>query len=405
MKLNNEKAQQLKKEFPIFKKKLIYLDNASTTQKPKALINAIKNFYENTNANIHRGVYKISEEATQKFENTRTQISKFLNAKPNEIIFTKNTTESINLLSYSISNLIKGKNKILLTEMEHHSNLIPWQQLAKRKKMKLEFIKIKPDFTLDYKDAEQKITEDTAILSLTHISNSLGTINNIKKLIKLAKAKNIITILDAAQSVPHMPIDVKELNIDFLAFSAHKMLGPTGIGILYGKETLLEKLEPFNFGGNMIREVTYKDAKWNSIPLKFEAGTQNIAGIISFSESINFLKNIGLTNIMKWEKQLLKYTLEKIRQIKNIQIYNPGISKSSGILSFNLKNIHPHDVAALLANKNICVRAGHHCNMPLMTKLNLYGTCRISFYLYNTFQDIDILINEIKKVQNLFENA
>lgn len=405
MKINNSIAKQLKKDFPIFqnKKNLIYLDSAATTQKPKQVIEKIKEFYENSNANIHRGVYSLSEEATELYEQARKTIAEFINASPEEIIFTRSTTESLNFLSYTISSILpKEKNEIVLTEMEHHSNLVPWQQLAKRENFKLKFIKIKVDFTLDLEDAKRKITDKTAIVSISHISNSLGTINLIEKVIEIAKQKEAITIIDAAQSVPHMKIDVKKIGCDFLAFSGHKVLGPFGIGVLYGKEELLNKLPPFEFGGGMIKKVSLDQSEFANIPEKFEAGTPNVSGVIGLAEAINYLNKIGMKNVEDWEKQLLKYTIEGIKKIDEIEIYNPSSEKSSGILSFNIKKIHPHDIASMLNDYGIAVRAGHHCNMPLMKKLEISGTVRVSFYLYNIFEDIDRLIEGIKKVKEKF---
>ena len=402
--INDKTAKKLKKDFPIFKnnKDLIFLDNASTTQKPKQVINAIKEFYKNSNANIHRGVYKLSQKATEKYENSKKTVAKFINSSPEEIIFTKSTTEGINSLAYTLPSIFpNGKNEIVLTEMEHHSNLIPWQQLAKRKKMKLKFIKVKNDFTLDMKDAKSKVTNKTAILSVVHVSNSLGTINPIKELIKIAKKKNTLTIIDAAQSVPHMKVDVKNLDCDFLVFSGHKMLGPLGIGVLYGKKHLLEKLQPFNFGGGMIKKVSLENAEWNSIPEKFEAGTQNIAGAVGLTEAIKYIKKIGIKNIEKREKELMKYSLKKLKKIKGIKIYNSE-KNTSGILSFNLKNIHPHDIASLLDDYEIAIRAGHHCAMPLMKKLGIFGTVRIGFYFYNTKEDINKLIKSLNKINKKF---
>ncbi len=407
--LNNSTAKKLKEDFPIFKnnKNLIYLDNAATSQRPKQVIDSIKDFYENSNANINRGLYTLSEEATKKYNESRKIISDFINANEKEIIFTRNTTESINLLSYTIKSIIpKGKDEIVLTEMEHHSNLIPWQQLAKRNNMKLKFIKIKSDFTLDIEDAKQKITDKTAILSIVHISNTLGTINPVKELIKIAKekGKNILTIVDAAQSISHIKIDVEDLDCDFLAFSSHKMLGPTGIGVLYGKISLLEKLEPFNFGGGMIKSVSYEDAIWNTVPEKFEAGTQNIGETIGLAEAIEYIKKIGINNIEKWERELMIYALEKIKKIEGIKIYNAGIKNTSSILSFNLKNIHSHDIASLLNDYGIAIRAGHHCAMPLMKKLGISGTARASLCFYNTYEDIDKFVKALNEINKKFNN-
>ena len=402
MKITNEKAKDIRKDFPIFNNKsLIYLDNAATTQKPGVVIKAINDFYKNENANIHRGVYKLSEQATIRYEEAHKIVAEFINADSQEIIFTRSATESINLLAYTLGSLINRK-EIVLTEMEHHSNLVPWQQLAKRNGLKIKFIKIKDDFTLDYEDAKQKITNKTAILSISHISNALGTINDVKKLIKLGKRVDAITIVDAAQSAAHIKIDVKDLDCDFLAFSSHKMLGPTGIGALYGRKELLEKMTPFNFGGDMIKKVTYENAEWNALPMKFEAGTQNISGAIGFAEAIKYLKNIGMENIEKWEKELLKYALNKIKDIKDIKIYNAGVKNSAGILSFNLNEVHAHDVASLMGDEGVCIRGGHHCAMPLMEKLGITGTSRVSFYMYNTFEDVDLFIEALKNTKGVF---
>jgi len=404
MKLMTKQILNLRKDFPIFwNPRLIYLDSASTTQKPQIMIETLKNFYEKENANIHRGVYTLSEIATEKFEKVREIIARFINAEKDEIVFTKNTTESLNLLSYSIKDIIpENKNEIVLTEMEHHSNLIPWQQMARRNNMKLKFIPIK-NFELDYEKAREIITERTAIVSVTHVSNVLGTVNLIDKIINISKEKSAITIIDAAQSVPHLKIDVKKLDCDFLAFSGHKVYGPLGVGILYGKKELLEKLPPFLTGGGMIEEVNYDNVTWNRAPLKFEAGTQNIGGVIAFGEVIKYLEELGLDNIYEYERELLIYALEKLNEIKNIEIYNPGIDKSLALISFNIKRIHPHDVASILNEYDIAIRAGHHCCMPLMKKLGISGTCRISLSFYNTKKDIDMLIKGIEKVQEVFK--
>lgn len=393
---------ELRKDFPIFERKihgksLVYLDNAATTQKPKAVIGKIKRFYEQTNANVHRGVYTLGQEATEAYDKAHEVVAKFINASPQEIIFTSGTTASMNLLSYTLGPLLKGKN-IVLTEMEHHSNLVPWQQLAKRNGMKLVFIKMKDDFTLDYEDA--KITEDTALISVSHVSNTLGTINDVKKLVELGKQNGAITIVDAAQSAAHIPIDVKDIGCDFLAFSGHKMLGPTGIGVLYGRKELLEKMQPFHFGGDMIRKVEFEDSEWNELPTKFEAGTPNISGAVGLAAAINYIENVGLQNIAEWEKKLTKYALEKLRTVEGIKIYHPD--GGAGIISFNLEGIHPHDTASLLDDEGIAIRGGHHCTMPLMQVLGVEGTSRASFCIYNTFEDVDRLVEGLKKTQRVF---
>ena len=392
-----------KNQFPIFEnqKNIVYLDSAATTQKPKGVIERINNFYKNENSNIHRGLYKLSENATKEYENSRKIIAKFINANPNEIIFTKGTTESINLLAYTIQEILpKDKNEIVLTELEHHSNIVPWQQLEKAFGYKIKIIPIKKDLTLDYNTAKKIINEKTAIVSISLVSNALGTINNVKEIIKLAKKYNAITIIDAAQAIPHLKIDVKNLGCDFLAFSGHKVYGPMGIGVLYGKYNLLEKLSPFNFGGDMIKSVSFKGSKFLEPPQKFEAGTQNIPSAISLGEAINFINKLGINNIIKHEKNLLNYTYKNLKTIKGITIYNSKNSQS--IISFNLKGIHCHDVAQILGDENICIRAGHHCAMPLMAKLGVNGTCRISLGIYNTKQDIDKLIIALKKCQEVF---
>ena len=395
-----------KEDFPIFENhpELIYLDNAATSQRPKQVINSITNFYEKENANIHRGVYPLSEISTKKYDEARKKVAEFINAQKNEIIFTRNTTESINLLCHRIKALIKEeKDEILISEMEHHSNLVPWQQFAKLHGFKIKFIPVTDNHELDYEKAKELITEKTAILSVTHVSNVFGTINDIKTLINLAKEKEAITIIDAAQSLQHIKVDVKELDCDFLAFSSHKMLGPTGIGILYGKEELLNKLPPFLFGGGMISKVTYEDATWAEIPEKFEAGTQNIAEAIGFAEAINYIEKIGFEKINKHEKELITYALNELKNLDNLTIYSPDLEKNAGIISFNLKEIHPHDVASILAENNIAIRAGHHCCMPLMKKLGISGTCRASISIFNTKEDIDRLIEGIEKVKEKFK--
>src|SRR3989344_2842577 len=392
-----------KKDFPIFKNNhgLIYLDSASTSQKPKPVIKAISDFYGKENANIHRGIYALRENATKKYILARETIAKFINAETNEIIFTKNTTESINLLSNVLKEILpKGKNEIVLTEMEHHSNLVTWQEFAKKYHFKLKFIPITKNYELDYEKAKKIINDKTAILGVAHISNVFGTINNIEFLVSLAKEKKAITIIDAAQSVQHLKINVKKIGCDFLAFSGHKMFGPLGIGVLYGKKELLEKLPPFQFGGGMINSVIYEDATFLDIPEKFEAGTQNIAGAISLAEAIKYIEKIKIEKIERYEKELLDYTLKKLKSIDGIELYLP--KKQSSIISFNLFGIHQHDVSQILSDNKICIRAGHHCCMPLMKKLKIQGTCRISFSIYNTKEDIDKLIEGLKKVKRVF---
>ena len=404
--LNNKTAKKLKKDFPIFNnnKNLVYLDNAATSQRPKQVINAVVDFYEKENANPGRSLHALAEKSMQKYNEARKIVAGFLNSKSEEIIFTRNATESLNLAAHIVGSLIpNGKDEILLTEMEHHSNLVPWQQLAKSRGFNLKFVKIKSDFTLDMNDLKEKLTDKTAVFAFAYVSNVLGSINDVKLLNKIAKSKGAITVIDAAQAVQHIKIDVKKIGCDFLAFSSHKMLGPMGIGVLYGKKELLEKAEPNIFGGGMIKKVDWKDSSWHKIPEKFEAGTQNIAGSIGLVESIKYLENMGFENISKWEKELLEYGLKKMKEVPDIKIFNPGLEKSSAIISFSLSKIHPHDVAELLNRVGIAIRAGHQCAMPLMSALELPGgLCRVSFSIYNTFEDIDKLVRELKKIVEKF---
>lgn len=407
MTITNDKAKEIREDFPIFStqmygKPLVYLDNAATTQKPNLVINTVNEFYAEQNANVHRGVYYLSQEATEMYEKAHKTVAQFIGAQEQEIIFTRGTTESINLLSYTLHELIGKRKEILISEMEHHSNMVPWQQFAKRNNLTLKYISMKDNFTLDYDDAKEKITEDTAIVSVGHISNAMGTVNNIKKICTLAKDQGSLSIIDGAQGAAHTQVDVNDIGCDFYAFSGHKMLGPTGIGALYAKKDLLEKMPPFNYGGDMIRKVTYQESTWNDLPMKFEAGTPNIAGGIGFAAAVDYLQKIGMDNIQNWEKELLKYTLEKLKDMEDLEIYNPGQQNSAGILSFNLKQVHAHDVASILDIQGVCIRGGHHCAMPLMDKLNLTGTSRASFYIYNTYEDIDTLIKGLKEADATF---
>jgi len=399
--------ESISNEFPIFKRKinghnLIYLDSASTSQKPTQVINSIKEYYEKFNSNVHRGVYKISEEATLAFENSRSNVASLINSYPEEIIFTSGTTKSINMLANILSmNYLKKGDEIIITEMEHHSNLVPWQIASKLYGLKLKYVKLTNNGSIDINKLESLFTEKTKLITITHVSNVLGTINPIKEIAKIAHKHNSLILVDGAQSVPHMTIDVKSLDIDFLAFSGHKMLASTGIGILYGKKKLLESLQPSEFGGGMISNVSLNNSSWNESPWKFEAGTPNVEGAISLSTAISYLKSIGLEKIEKHEKELTKYTLEQLEKIENIKVYGP--SERSGIISFNINKLHPHDISAILDREGIAIRGGHHCAMPLMKFLRINGTARISFYLYNSFEDIDKLIKSLKTVSEVLK--
>ncbi|MEK6934716.1 MAG: cysteine desulfurase [Nanoarchaeota archaeon] len=385
-----------KDDFPLLKNRnLIYLDSAATSQKPKIVINAINDYYNNYNSNVHRGVYSISEEATLEYEKAREKVAEFVNALPSEIIFTKGTTESLNLLAYSLD--LEEGDEILISEMEHHSNLVPWQQLAKKKKLKLKYIPVNEDGDLEFKP--KLVTDKTKVISVTHVSNVLGTVNDIKNIVK--NKKKALVIIDGAQSVPHMKVDVKELGVDFLAFSAHKMFGPMGIGVLYGKLELLEKLDPFLYGGDMIKQVSFEETIFNDVPWKFEAGTPNVVGAIGLGKAIEYINEIGIENIEKHNMELGKYAIKKLKEL-GVKVYGNPKNKL-GVVSFNLNGMHPHDVSSLLDQENICIRGGHSCAMPLMKKLNVNGVCRVSFHIYNEKEDVDRLVNVLKKVLILVE--
>ena len=399
-------VEQIRKDFPILNRKihgkqLVYLDNAATSQKPRQVIEAIDDYYKNHNANIHRSIHTLGEEATQKYEEAHENVAEFINADSYQnIIFTKNTTESLNLLAYSLTSKLKKGDEIVISQMEHHSNFVPWQQLAKQRDLKLKFIKINEEGLLDAKSINESITKKTKIVSITHVSNVLGTINQIQDIAKIAHEKGALMIADGAQSAPHMPVDVKNLDVDFYAFSGHKMLGPTGIGVLYGKKELLEEMQPFLYGGEMIREVRFDDTKFNDLPWKFEAGTMNIAEGIGLSAAIDYLNNIGMEQIQKKDRELADYAMKRLKEIKDLTIYGP--KERGAVVSFNLKDIHAHDVSQILDSEGIAIRAGHHCCMPLMSVLKVPATARASFYLYNTEEEIDKLISALHKVKKIF---
>ncbi len=393
-------------KFPILKRKingkrLVYLDNSATTQKTEAVIKAITNFYENYNSNIHRSVYTISEEATLAYEETRQKVATFINAHQEEIIFTSGTTQGCNFLAYALTENLQEGDEIILSEMEHHSNLLPWQELAKRKKLSVKYVKVK-DYQLDLENLKTLLTKKTKIVSLTHVSNVLGTINPIKRIAKIVHENKSVLVVDAAQSVPHFKVDVQDLDCDFLVFSGHKMLGPTGVGVLYGKKELLKKLNPVFFGGGMVEKVNLKEAEWTDLPLRLEAGTPNVAGVIGLGVAIDTINKIGLDKIYAHEKQLTSYTLNELKKIKGIKIYGPK-QERIGVISFDIKGIHPHDLASLVSQEGVAIRAGTHCTMPLMKTLGVQGLSRVSLYLYNTKEDIDLLIKAIKKAQKVLK--
>ena len=393
-------------DFPLLQNRnLAYLDSGATTQKPIQVINTIDKFYENNNANPHRGAYSLSIEATEEYENTRTKIAKFINAKHREeIIFSKNATESLNLIAYSygMDNLEKD-DEIVLSIMEHHSNLVPWQKVAKTTGAKLNYMYINEEFELSDEEIESKITDKTKIVGITHVSNVLGTINNVEKIIKYAHKKGAIVVVDASQSIPHMKIDVQKLNADFLVFSGHKMLAPLGIGILYGKKELLNKMNPFLMGGDMIEYVYEQDTTFAPLPNKFEAGTQNVEGVIGLGAAIDYIENLGYDKIAEIEEEVVEYAREKLSELDFITLYmTPNKENHQAVISFNINGVHPHDVASILDSYGVCVRSGNHCAQPLMRFLGIDSTCRASFYFYNTKDEVDKLVEALKKAYEMF---
>jgi cysteine desulfurase/selenocysteine lyase len=403
-------ANDIKADFPILQstmngKPLVYLDSAASSQKPKQVIETLKHYYEYENANIHRGIYYLSQKATEKFEKTRIKISNFYNAQcAKAIIFTRGTTESINLVaqSWGRKNIQEG-DEIVLSIAEHHSNLVPWQILAKEKSAKLKFITLDENFQYELSNLNELITERTKIVSVSQMSNVTGSIYEVDRIIKRAHEVGAKVMLDGAQGACHLPIHLKKLDVDFYAFSGHKMLGPTGIGILYGKEEILESMPPWMGGGDMIETVGLESSTYASLPAKLEAGTPNIAGVIGLSSALDYLTELGLANIHNHEMNLMDYTLEKISEVPGITTYlSSNREQRSGVLSFNMDGIHPSDVGTVLDEEGIAIRVGHHCCQPFMKNYGILGTCRASFYLYNTYEDIDIFVDSLKKVHKLF---
>ena len=400
-------VNNFKKDFPIFENKdIAYLDSGATTQKPTSVLEAIEKFYKNENANPHRGAYGLSIEATEIYENTRDKIAKFINAKHREeIIFSKNASESLNLIAYSygLDNL-KKDDEIVLSIMEHHSNLVPWQMVAKKTESKLNYMYINDNFEISDEEIETKITDKTKIVGITHVSNVLGTINNIEKIIKYAHKKGAIVVVDGSQSIPHMEIDVQKLDADFFVFSGHKMLAPLGIGILYGKREILNKMNPFLMGGDMIEYVYEQETTFAPIPNKFEAGTQNVEGVIGLGAAIDYIKNIGYNKIQEIEKEVTSYARQELSKLEYLTLYlTPNEEKHSSVISFNIKGVHPHDVASILDSENVCVRSGNHCAQPLLRSMGIDSTCRASFYIYNTKEDVDKLVIALNKAYNVFK--
>jgi len=383
---------------------LVYLDSAATLQKPSVVIEAMDNYYRFNNANIHRGIHTLAEEATAGYEKARERIARFIGAKsPRQVIFTRNATESINLVAqtWGRQNLNSG-DVVVLTEMEHHANLVPWQMLAAEKNLRLEFIPITPDGLLDLSVYPSLLALEPKLVAFMQVSNVLGTVNPAQEIIRMAHAAGAITLVDAAQSIPHFPVDVQDLDADFLAFSGHKMCGPTGIGVLYGRQDLLEKMPPFMGGGDMIRRVYLRNFTANELPYKFEAGTPAIAEAIGLGAAVDYLERIGLASIHAREKELVVYALEHLEEIPGLKVVGPPAEKKGGVIAFVLDNIHPHDISQILDEDGVAIRAGHHCAMPLHDKLNLVSTARASFYLYTTEAEIDILARAIYKTKKIF---
>ena len=400
--------EQIKKDFPLLENENItYLDSGATTQKPIKVIKAVEEFYQKYNANPHRGAYSLSVEATEQYENTRTKIAKFINAKHREeIIFSKNATESLNLIAYSygLDNL-KKDDEVVISIMEHHSNLVPWQKMTKQTGSKLNYMYINENYQITDEEIESKITDKTKIVGITHVSNVLGTINNVKKIIKYAHKKGAIVIVDASQSIPHMKIDVQDLDADFLVFSGHKMLAPLGIGVLYGKREILNKMTPFLMGGDMIEYVYEQDTTFATLPNKFEAGTQNVEGVIGLGAAIDYIENLGYDKIQEIEHEVISYARQELSKLDYLTLYTtPNEENHSSVISFNIKGVHPHDVASILDSEGVCVRSGNHCAQPLMRFLGIDSTCRASFYIYNTKEDVDKLVKALDKAYNMFKN-
>ncbi|MCZ8492051.1 cysteine desulfurase [Lactococcus lactis] len=400
--------ESIKKDFPVLNQivndePLVYLDNAATTQKPLKVLAAIKDYYENDNANVHRGVHTLAERATEKYEAAREKVRQFINAKSTkEVLFTRGTTTSINWVAQFAGQILKTGDEIVISIMEHHSNIVPWQEVAKKTGAILKFVYLK-DGQLDMDDLRKKITNQTKFVSIAHVSNVLGTINPVEEITKIAHEHGAYMVVDGAQSTPHMAIDLQKMDVDFFAFSGHKMMGPTGIGVLYGKEELLNQFEPVEFGGEMIDFVYESHSTWTELPWKFEAGTPNIAGAIALGAAIDYIQELGIDQIHQHEIELIDYLMPKLQEIEGLKIYGPKDNvKRGGLIAFNIEGLHPHDVATALDMEGVAVRAGHHCAQPLLNYLETPATARASFYLYNTKADCDKLVEALKKTKEFF---
>lgn len=392
-----------RKDFPILEKdnSLSYLDNAATTQKPSSVINRMNEYYIAENANPHRGLYKLSVKATEVYEEGREEVTKFIHAKSSkEVIFTRNTTESLNLIAYSYGRMVINEgDEIVVSILEHHSNILPWQQLAKEKNAVLKYLYLDDDLRISREEIDSKITDKTKIVAISHVSNVLGILNPVEYVIEKAHEVNAVVVLDCAQSIPHFEIDVTKLNADFIAFSGHKMLGPMGIGVLYGREELLNSMPPFLTGGEMIEYVYEQESTFAPLPLKFEAGTPNVGGVVGLMEAIKYIKSVGYDEIGRIDEELTSYAIEEMSKLEDIIIYGSKEAKRNGVISFNVKDVHPHDTSSILDGGGVAIRAGHHCAQPLMRYLGVNATCRASFYLYNNKEDVDNLISNLKNVR------
>ena len=407
--------EKIREDFPILKRKvsggksLVYLDNAATTQKPLAVINAIHDYYMNYNSNIHRAVHRLAEEATLEFEKTREKVAEFINARSTEeIVFTRNATEAINLVAYSWGRTnVKKEDRIVITELEHHSNIVPWQILTSEKGAKLDYVGTDDNGYLklqEYMNYLESSKKKVKLVSVSHMSNVLGTIVPVNDMIKMSHEKGIPVLIDAAQSVPHMPVDVQKMDCDFMAFSAHKMLGPTGVGILYVKKEILEKMPPFIGGGDMIKEVHKYETRYNDLPYKFEGGTPNIADVIGFSAAIDYLNKLGMDKVREHEVELTEYALDIITKVKGVTLYGPRNTEDrGGVISFNIGDIHPHDLATIMNDHGVAIRSGHHCAQVLMERLDVAATSRASFYIYNTKEEIDIFVSALEEARRIFK--
>jgi cysteine desulfurase/selenocysteine lyase len=407
-------TEKIRQDFPIlgreiYGKPLVYLDNAATSQKPRTVIQAITDYYEGYNANIHRAVHALGQEATVRYEEARQKVADFIGApSPENLLFTRGTTEAINLLAFSWAPAnIKAGDEILLTPMEHHSNLVPWQQVAQQQGATLKFMPLSSDGTLDLTELDSLITERTRLVAFTQTSNVLGTITPVKQIVEAAHSKGAVALVDGAQSVPHMPVDVTELDCDFFAFSAHKMLGPTGVGALYVRPEILETMEPFQRGGEMVREVWLDRATWNDLPWRFEAGTPNIADAIAWGAAIDYLQNLGMDQVRQHEVELTNHALKRLDNLSGeITVYGPrDMNVRGGVVSFHVSTIHPHDLGTILDREGIAIRAGHHCAMPLMRHLDVPATARASFYLYNTIAEVDFFVDTLEKSIRYFNDV